>query len=167
MDSPYPVHDFNFFYGAAPPVEAEYELGSWVNLHPGVMVRGDGLHLATLWQNCLGDLCPSGQDIVAPTDVRGCPVPMGRPVAMTRLSPIEATPWVLPLGRPGHEQRCRPLGFRDYGDDSCPRHLPTILEEEKLELELAMKESRLGDYNNDEECMDSPQALDVEVLGQA
>ena len=41
------------------------------------------------------------------------------------------------------------------------------MEEGKLELELAMKESRLGDYNNDEECMDSPQALDVEVLGQA
>ena len=41
------------------------------------------------------------------------------------------------------------------------------MEEEKLELELAVKESELGCYNNDEECMDSPQALDVEVLGQA
>ena len=41
------------------------------------------------------------------------------------------------------------------------------MEEEKLELELAMKESRLGDYINDDECLDSPQALDVEVLGQA
>ena len=42
-----------------------------------------------------------------------------------------------------------------------------ILEEDKLELELAVMESRLGCYNDGEGCMDSPQALDVEILGQA
>ena len=42
-----------------------------------------------------------------------------------------------------------------------------ILEEDERALEQEAREFRLGCYNDNEECMDSPQALDVEVLGQA
>ena len=38
---------FNFNGDAATPVGSKiYKSGSWVNLHPGVMARGDGLHPA-------------------------------------------------------------------------------------------------------------------------
>ena len=104
---------FNLISDAASPVGTINESGSRVNLHPGVMARGDGLHPPGLWQNGLGDLCPNGPDIPGPNDVRGCPVPGRGSVATTSIGPIEVTPWVLPLGRPGHERRRRPLGFRD------------------------------------------------------
>ena len=111
---------FNSNSGAAPPVEANNKSGSRVNLHPGVMARGDGLHPAALWQNCPGDLCPRGQDIAAPTDVRGCPVPYGRSGAMPRLGRIEVSPrGIVPLGRQAHAPRGSTLGLRDYDQASC------------------------------------------------
>ena len=58
--APVQCMSFNYNFGVAPPIEANIESGSRVNLHLGVMVRGDGLHPAALWPNYPGDLCPSG-----------------------------------------------------------------------------------------------------------
>ena len=158
---------FNSNSGAAPPLEAKYESGSRVNLHPGVMARGDGLHPAALWQNYPGDLCPRGQDIAAPTDVRGCPVPYGRSVATQSLGPIEVSPrGIVPLGRQAHEPRGSALGLRDNAQNSCWRHLGTILEEEPYQLlELELEEGILdpGHHTTVEECIEGPRGLSLEV----
>ena len=106
------------------------------------MARGDGLHPAASWQNCPGDLCPCGQDVAAPNDVRGCPVPGRRSVATPSLSHIEASPCgIAPLGRHVHKSRDSTLGLRDNGVAEWPgiEKLQTILEDKNedqmLELE--------------------------------
>ena len=127
---------FNFIGDATPPVEAKiYKSGSRVNLHLGVMARGDGLHLAALWQNCPGDLCPSGQYIAAPTNVRGCPVQYRRSAAMSSLGHVEVSPrGIVPLGRQAHAPRGSALGLRGNDQISCWRHLEMILEEEPFQM---------------------------------
>ena len=82
---------FNFIYDEVPPIKAKiYELGSWVNLHPRVLARGDELHLLGSLFTYPRALFPIGQDVPGPNYVRGCPVLGRKLVATTSLGPLGA-----------------------------------------------------------------------------
>ena len=159
---------FKFDGDAATPVGSKnYKSGSRVNLHPGVMARGDGLHPATSWQNCPRDLCPGGQDVAAPNHVKGCLVPRWS-MATPSLGNREALDPTDDWGFHGQTWKPGPPRFvRDNGVDRS-RHLYSILEEEDNndDLELEDEGPGLGSHNNHDECMEGPQVLEV-VIGQA
>ena len=94
-------------------------------------------------------------------------MPNGRSAATTRLGRIEVSPrGIVPLGRQAHAPRGSALGLRGNDQVSCPRHLPTILEEERFQmLELELEEDILnpGRHPTVDECIEGPMGLSLEI----